>query len=98
MGCSMRKTVAAAPVVLVLPLLLSACAGLGVINPATQADETAACTRMVAEGLRPLADQREDRFNGKVSEAVAQCRGGAQAVQMRKAPTWIGATTTRLAM
>ena len=29
-------------------------------------DELAACAKLVKEGLRPVADQREDRFMGKV--------------------------------
>ncbi|WP_198937903.1 peroxidase family protein, partial [Pelomonas sp. KK5] len=67
-------------------LFLSACAGPGVLDPAVQADDTAACARMVAEGFRRLPGDRAERFNGKVSEAVAQCRGGARPLAFRKAP------------
>lgn len=51
--------------------------------------ETArACVRLVARGLRPVAESRERRFTGKVSEDAARCRGGANAVRYRDTP-WV---------
>ena len=54
--------------------------------PLSSPEDTAACTAMAAEGFRPLVDDRSERFEGKVSEAVARCRGGDKAAQFRKAP------------
>ncbi|MBC7734019.1 MAG: oxygenase, partial [Bacteriovorax sp.] len=41
---------------------------------------------MVAGGLRPLATERSERFNGKVGDAVARCRSGGRAEAFRKTP------------
>jgi Animal haem peroxidase len=46
------------------------------------------CAEMVGGGLRDLADDRRDRFLGKVGEAVAGCRGGAKALAARGTP-WV---------
>ena len=46
------------------------------------------CGQMVNSGLRPIANSRELRFQGKVQEATAGCRGGAPAVQFRATP-WV---------
>jgi len=48
--------------------------------------DTDDCAKMLAGGLRPLADERMDRFNGKVGEPVARCRGGDRAAQWRGTP------------
>jgi hypothetical protein len=49
-----------------------------------------ACAQMVADVLAQLKipDTRAPRFQGKVSEATALCRGGYQAVQFRGTP-WV---------
>src|SRR5580658_7008899 len=49
-----------------------------------------ACGKMVADQLAALKipDARAPRFQGKVSEATALCRGGAQALQFRATP-WV---------
>src|ERR1700723_3272939 len=49
-----------------------------------------ACGQMVADQLVALQipDSRAPRFQGKVSEATALCRGGAQALQFRATP-WV---------
>lgn len=47
-----------------------------------------ACAAMVLKGFRKIADTREVRFQGKVAEATAICRGGQQALLMRNTP-WV---------
>jgi hypothetical protein len=47
-----------------------------------------ACADMFGDGLRAVANQRTDRFLGKVSEAEARCWGGAKAVTQRATP-WV---------
>src|SRR5689334_18606745 len=46
------------------------------------------CGQMVNSGIRPIATSRELRFEGKVEEATAGCRGGQTAVEFRKNP-WV---------
>lgn len=50
--------------------------------------EDKACLEMVVGGLRPVAMDRADRFNGKVAQATAFCRGGQHAVDFMAFP-WI---------
>jgi hypothetical protein len=57
----------------------------------TEEDDIAivhACADMVAEGLPKIAESRTKRFLGKVSEAMARCRGGERAVAARATP-WV---------
>jgi hypothetical protein len=61
--------------------------------PAAKAEETKAllaCAQMVVDQARLLKipDARDLRFEGKVPEAVALCRGGEQAIQFRGTP-WV---------
>ena len=42
-------------------------------------------------GVPPIADTREQRFQGKVTELSALCRGGQNAVQFRMTP-WVDFT------
>jgi hypothetical protein len=63
--------------------LLSACVNVSV---GTSLADTKECTEMVAGGLRRLADERSERFNGKVAESVARCRGGDKAAAFRATP------------
>ena len=49
-------------------------------------EDTANCTAMVAGGFRKVADERGERFNGKVGEEVARCRGGDKAAAFRPTP------------
>ncbi len=53
-----------------------------------EARELKACAEMVLGGLRNIAPTREKRFEAKVSEAVAICRGGQRALQFRLTP-WV---------
>jgi hypothetical protein len=48
----------------------------------------AACLKVARQGLRPLATERVERFQGKVQEETARCRGGEKAVAARASP-WI---------
>ena len=47
-----------------------------------------ACVQAVLAGIRPIAKDRDVRFEGKVSEANALCRGGEKAEQFRLTP-WV---------
>jgi hypothetical protein len=55
-----------------------------------EAKALAACAQMVVDELRVLKipNERGLRFQGKVSEATALCRGGEQALQFRGTP-WV---------
>ncbi len=53
-----------------------------------QADALKACADAVLRGVRPIAATREFRFEGKVSEANALCRGGQSTLQFRNTP-WV---------
>jgi len=46
------------------------------------------CVNLVASGARPIADDRADRFLGKVARYTARCRGGSGAVAYRDTP-WV---------
>ncbi len=50
--------------------------------------EVAACIDMVRAGLREIADDRSERFLGKVAEQTALCRGGPKATAFRDTP-WV---------
>lgn len=68
---------------LVAPLLLAGCVST---TPQASLDDTRNCTAMVLGGFRKVADERAERFNGKVGEAVARCRGGDKAVAQSHSP------------
>ena len=51
-------------------------------------DALKACAKAVFDGFRKVAGTRDERFNGKVSEANALCRGGFKALQFRATP-WV---------
>ena len=53
-----------------------------------EVDALKACAQAVLAGFRKIADTRDVRFQGKVSEANALCRGGYQAMQFRNTP-WV---------
>src|SRR5947209_19838864 len=42
-----------------------------------------ACADMAGSGFRPIANARDQRFQGKVQDATAVCRGGAKAKEFR---------------
>src|ERR1043166_4164128 len=47
-----------------------------------------ACAQMVLDGFRKIGNTRDERFQGKVQEATALCRGGQKALQFRNTP-WV---------
>lgn len=53
-----------------------------------EAEALEACAQAVLAGFRQIAPTRDVRFEGKVSEAEALCRGGQRALQFRKTP-WV---------
>jgi hypothetical protein len=53
-----------------------------------EADALAACARAALKGFRTIAPTRDQRFEGKVTEANALCRGGHQALMFRDTP-WV---------
>jgi hypothetical protein len=55
---------------------------------ATQHESVESCLQVAERGLRPVAEDRSQRFLGKVREDTARCRGGDRAVQARTLP-WI---------
>ena len=65
--------------------LMSGCAS---VSPSAAFSDARDCTEMVLGGFRPLADERDKRFNGKVAEEVARCRGSGRAAQFRATP-WV---------
>ncbi len=68
------------------PLLLGAAIVLtGCVSNRETVD---ACARLAAGGLRPIAQERAQRFRGKVQEDTARCRGGERAVAARSLP-WV---------
>jgi hypothetical protein len=75
---------------LVLPFLSSSAAQIvGEVSPKKQeAAELKACAQLVLGGFLKIADTREQRFEGKVSEAAALCRGGQKTLQFRLTP-WV---------
>lgn len=71
---------------------LVVCIGLGVCHPtlaaskAEEAEALKACAKMVIAGFRKVANTRDQRFEGKVGEAAALCRGGQRAILFRNTP------------
>src|SRR5689334_7124959 len=73
-----------------LVFLLFVCFLFQGCTPSEQ-DEAAsikACGAMLKEFFAPSPQARADRFQAKVAEAVARCRGGQKAVQGRVLP-WV---------
>ena len=61
---------------------------LGLSACSTRTADLADCMTYVAAGFRKIADERAQRFLGKVQEDTAQCRGGDRAVAFRSTP-WV---------
>src|ERR1035441_916290 len=59
-------------------------------TPEQQNDQASlkACAAMITEILQPVPKDRADRFEAKVAEATARCRGGKRAVQGMLMP-WV---------
>ena|SRR5271165_2454226 len=56
-----------------------------------EAAEVKACAEMAFTGFGPIADARQQRLQGKVTELSALCRGGQNAVNFRMTP-WVDFT------
>src|SRR5579883_1525513 len=70
-------------------LVVTGCSHLSAAGPTKEeTDALRACAQAVLSGLRKIADTRDLRFQGKVSEANALCRGGYRALQFRDTP-WV---------
>ncbi len=63
-------------------------AALSVTVSGCQDSEFAACFEQILNERRPMAETRDQRFEGKVPENVARCRGGEKAVGFRGLP-WL---------
>src|SRR3954469_20072580 len=78
----------------VLRLSLLGITLLGAFAPLARAEDSddairRACLEILARGPRLIAEERTGRFQGSVSfDAVARCRGGANAVEKRDTP-WL---------
>jgi Animal haem peroxidase len=69
---------------LFLPIILS-----GLLACSSDNDkQLSACASLVKEGFREFPDDRAKRFQGKVGENTAACRGGDKAVAARGTP-WV---------
>ena len=69
-------------------LFLAGCEETKKADLKAEADSFRACQVMALQGFRHIADTRDKRFEGKVQEATALCRGGQNAVQFMSAP-WV---------
>ncbi len=58
------------------------------VNLAEENKSLKACADMTLKGFRKIAPTRDVRFEGKVAEATALCRGGQQALLFRNTP-WV---------
>jgi hypothetical protein len=74
------------PAVAVLATALTS--ALALASCASKRDTVDACLAMALRGLRPVGEERSQRFLGKVREDTAQCRGGERAVAWRGVP-WL---------
>jgi hypothetical protein len=71
-----------------LPVWISGVLLLPVACTDSPNDELASCARLVKEGLLEVAEEREDRFLGKVQADTALCRGGEKAATYRDT-SWV---------
>ena len=82
---ALRRSSATA-LVLALGLLVSGCSPSKKTQARVELESLQACEIAVKEGLRSIAPSRDRRFEGKVTEATAKCRGGENAVRHRETP------------
>ncbi len=85
-----RRIVSAVAVVVVVALVVAFVAVWFNLKPTEEDDAAIAryCGDVVAAGLPALAVERAKRFEGKVDEARAGCRGGAKAIASLGTP-WV---------
>jgi len=63
-------------------------ASLLVSGCASELEDLLACAKVAWKGFHKVADERTERFQGKVQEDTARCRGSEKAVALRGNP-WI---------
>ena len=73
---------------LVLLALLSGCRHSEKARIQAELESLKACEEVLKYGFLPIAGTRDARFQGKVEEITAKCRGGENAVQFRSTP-WV---------
>ena len=69
-------------------LLLGACSGCRESEDNFDKEVAKACAELVRAGFRPVAEERSQRFLGKVQDYTALCRGGRKALEGRDQP-WL---------
>src|SRR5579859_2094869 len=91
----MKKHFMLAPLYLLLALVLpSSVSAFATEDPQKidplkdEAEAAKACVEALFSGIRPIAPTRELRFEGKVTQANALCRGGERTLQFRLTP-WV---------
>jgi hypothetical protein len=87
----MRKLSQQAPLYVLLALIALPSLVSPQATPDPKQEEAEAlkgCVQAVLAGFRPIAQTRDQRFEGKVAAANALCRGGQQSVQFRLTP-WV---------
>ena len=84
-----RKSLALTSSLLVVLLtLLAGCTTAERASRSERRRSFRACSKLVADGFRPVAHERAHRFLGKVAEKTALCRGGDEAAEHRDFP-WV---------
>ena len=76
-----RKVLVALGAVVVIAAIGGAVAWLKLRPTADDVAIALSCAELATGGLRDLADERTERFHGKVAEETAHCRGGDGALQ-----------------
>lgn len=61
---------------------------VGLVACSSDRSELKACVDVIKDGPRKVADDRSERFLGKVQAETAECRGGERAVTYRNTP-WV---------
>ena len=67
-------------------LLLPGCAPSEKAEMRAELESLRACQILLEDGVRSIAKTRDTRFQGKVAEATARCRGGDNAARFRATP------------
>ncbi|MCQ8103148.1 oxygenase [Methylomonas sp. SURF-2] len=83
----MKTTIKVPVLFLMLGFMANVCQAEAV-STAERLKADKACAAMVAKGFRPIAQQQNERFLGKVSETTAECRGGKKALAGRSV-VWV---------
>jgi hypothetical protein len=71
-----------------LGIALACAASFAIIAAACEEDVLRACIEELGSGIRPIAKVRDQRFQGKVLENTARCRGGETTVKFMPVP-WV---------